>query len=138
MDAEYETVHTVTRYWDGPRGGVADYQGSPHADEVLFNEKEDDWSSLCLLRPIDQETFRLALEDWRRWLRWRAAYDEGRTSLETHPVLPEDQQRHEEIQPVLEERLTIDPRTAIRARGDFRIIGGEWCVRWTPTGEGKP
>ena len=30
MSDEYETVHTMTDYYDGPRGGIAEVNGRPH------------------------------------------------------------------------------------------------------------
>ncbi len=94
IDAGYDKVHTVTDYYDGARAGVADFNGQPHYYECQFDEAKDDWSDVFLLKPIDSETFRLALEDWDIWERWNAAYEDGRVSLDTHPALPEDREKH--------------------------------------------
>jgi hypothetical protein len=42
----------------------------PHAYKSLWDNSEDDWSDAFLLQPIDDETFRLAMEDWDIWNRW--------------------------------------------------------------------
>jgi len=30
LEGEFEAVHTVTVYYDGPRSDIADYQGKPY------------------------------------------------------------------------------------------------------------
>src|SRR5438874_250724 len=84
----YEVVHTVTDYWDGPREGVANYEGQPHYYKCLFDEQTDEWSNIFVLRFLDKETFDLALEAWSIWLRWEAEYHKGKVNLESHPALP--------------------------------------------------
>lgn len=132
MAAEKETVYTVTDYYDGPRRGVADFHGVPHAYESLFDDSEDEWASTFLLRPIDTPTLELALEDWQIFFRWRRAFDEGKAALDTHPALPEDRQRHDQIKLTLDEGLRIEPATQLRAKGHFEVVHGEWRVSWTP------
>jgi hypothetical protein len=117
---DFERVHTVTDWWDGPREGIADFHGEPHIYQCQFDEIEDDWSRTLLLTPVDEETLRLALEDWAIWTRWERAFHEGRTTQATHPALPEDRQRRQEIEVILEGRLTVDPSTAVRVAGEFR------------------
>lgn len=119
MEQKIETVHTVTGYWDGPRSGIANYEEVPHAYEVLFEEVTDEWSDIYWLMPIDNETFLLALEDWMIWKRWEHSYYSGETSLETHPALPEDKERHMQLQLVLKERLLIKPEKSFKAKGRF-------------------
>jgi hypothetical protein len=123
-------VHTITDWHDGARAGVADLSGKPHYYERQFDELKDNWSDDYLLRPLDEETFRLALEDWDIWLRWEAAFHEGRTPRETHPALPEDRARHDELAQVLAERLAVSPETGIKAKGDFKY-GQPTLVKWS-------
>ena len=134
METEYEIVHTMTDYWDGPRGGIAQFQGRPHVYESVFDYATDDRSDIFLLQLIDGETFELALEDWAIWKRWEAAYAAGLTTTETHPALPADRPRHEELQAILSERLRVEPTTAVQVKGDFKVrdAQGTIWVRWTP------
>jgi hypothetical protein len=134
MGIEYEIVYTITDFWDVPRGGVAQYQGKPHAYESLFDYSSDDWSDIYLLQPIDEETLNLALEDWAIWKRWEAAYLAGRTTSETHPALPEEEPRHKELQALLVDRLRVDSSTAVHAKGNFKVRDAEGIVwvKWTP------
>lgn len=128
-ESGYDIVHTITDWYDGARGGIADLSGKPHYYECRWDEAKDDWSEVYLLRQIDDETFRLALEDWEIWLRWDAAFREGRTTQDTHPALPEDRTRHTELAEVLTGRLVITPEKLIKAKGKFQY-GQQTLVKW--------
>lgn len=116
----FEAVHTMTDYYDGPRRGIADFDGRPCLYESLFDDLRDEHDDIFLLRPIDEETLRLALEDWQIWLRWEEAFYAGKATTETHPALPEDRTRHEEIAAALPARLEVLSGPATRAHAIFR------------------
>ena len=139
--APQEEAFTVHDFYDGPRGGVAHYGGVPHAYRSLFLDCERDadgnrLDDVFLLKRIDSRLFDLALEDWAIFLRWRAAFDAGDVDLSTHPALPKDKPRHDEIHDEVEAALQIeddDPEVQrVRARFDYRK--GNWVtfVRWSP------
>ena len=130
--ANFEAVYTMTTFYDGPRGGVADFEGRPHAYASLFDESVG-YSDTFLLMPIDDELFRFALEDWAIWLRWDEAFRAGKTPQETHPALPSDRQRHEELERLIGGRLDPRPELSYRARAEFRpgSPGFGLQVRWT-------
>lgn len=139
MRADYEIVHTVTDYYDGPRGGIANYHGTPHAFTSLFDGSEDDGSDVILLQPIDEETFRMAMEDWAIWRRWELAYHSGQTDAKTHPALPADRNRHDELAIILKPLLEVDAERAVRVRGFFHVEQSHqpcssstsaWIVKW--------
>jgi len=136
MSTDYELVHTITDFYDGPRSGVADFQNKPCFYQCVFDESADDWSAKFQISPIDSETFQLALEDWAIWRRWEKAYYAGQTTLKTHPALPEDRQRFEELRPILTGKLKIDPNDYALAYADFRRRPGTEAkpvveVKWT-------
>jgi hypothetical protein len=64
----------------------------------------------------------LALEDWAIWLRWEQAFYSGRTTLDTHPALPEERARSVELAQLLKPLLVIDEAAVFRARGEFESI----------------
>ncbi len=131
----FERVYTVTGYYDGPREGIASFRGRAHAYTCLFDASKDEYGDVYELRPIDEETLALALEDWAIWRRWRSAFDNGHAALETHPALDEDRARHELIAPQLAQRLASHVGPGTRARGRFRQREGsshEVEVEWTP------
>lgn len=134
-----EPVHTITDWYDGPRRGVANLEGIPHYYECQWYASVDagheaDSDALpgdYLLTPLDAETYRLALEDWAIWERWEAAFAAGTTTQATHPVLPEDRTRHDEIEQLLLTKLVTNSHSCRRARGEFSYAGGRPFVEWT-------
>ncbi len=91
MSDEYDTVHTMTDYYDGPRRGIADVSGRPHVYTSTWADIDtDEEEDVFELHAIDAETLSLALESWAIWLRWEEAFHDGQTNLHTHPALPED------------------------------------------------
>lgn len=127
--ADYETVHTITDWYDGARKGVADLNGEPYYYENHWNEGDQFWSDIYLLQPLDYETFALAMEDWEIWLSWERAFKQGKTTQETHPTLPEDRERHKELERILAERLVVSPETSVKATAEF-IYGQPAKVKW--------
>ncbi len=121
---DFERVHTMTDFYDGPRGGIADLDGRPHLYESEWEDSADDYASTFLLSPIGPDLLALALEDWAIWERWWTAFHSGAATLDTHPALPGDRARHDELEQVLKNRLTIDPENFVRARGTFRTAAG--------------
>lgn len=147
----FEKVYTVPDWYDGPRRGVADYLGAPHLFESTFNDIDDEHGDEFLLWPLSPESVAIALEDWEIWRRWERAFQSGKADRDSHPALPEDRERHDELQTLLvQHRLqpesadarpgslhSRDPATGIRATADF-VPSGEnnghasLLVRWTP------
>ncbi len=119
--AEWDAVHTVSDYYDGSSRGVADYLGEPHVYKCEWDEAADDWSGVFILSPINSEIFQLVQEDWRIWLRWKYACDNGQLGDDDqHPALAIDRNRHEELQVRLALALRVDAAQAIRATPNFR------------------
>jgi hypothetical protein len=123
LEPDYEEVFTVANYYDGPRSGIANYNGAPHFYECIFDEQADDYTELFQLTPIDSATFHLAMEDWAIWRRWELAFHSGKADLSTHPCLPQDYKRHSEIKQILDTRLVTDSKIAITLTGKFEAIG---------------
>jgi len=139
----FERVFTMTDYYDGPRRGIANFNGRPHAYYSPFNHWDDQYDELYELRAVDEHIFRLALEDWEIWLRWEAAFYAGTATLDSHPALPPERVRHVELAQSVETRLAALPGPALRARAVFRISkegavrSRHWLeVQWTPVGPG--
>lgn len=122
MKTDGEVVYTMTNFYDGPAEGIADYEGRPHAYVRTFDDLRDihEDGDLFELWPVDEDTWRLALEDWAIWERWEVAFHGKRTELDTHPALPEDRPRHEALDSVLKARLAPPEEGKVLARGQFR------------------
>ncbi len=135
----FEPVYTMTDFYDGPRRGIASFQGQPYLYQSRFSDIDSDSEDTSLLSPVAPETLEIAIESWRIWLRWEVAFREGRTSEETHPSLPADSARCAELDIELADRLKIDESAAVCALGDFRTrpgssieLGTSLEVEWTP------
>lgn len=131
----FERVHTITDWHDGPRRGVATVNGRPHVFESCWSDIDSDDDDVFVLSPISGEVFSAAIEDREIWTRWEAAYKNGKTTMETHPALPEDRVRHAALAIILSERLVIDERQQFAATAVFRYhvdseprIEAEWTI----------
>lgn len=143
----FERVHTMTDYYDGPRGGIADYNSQPHIYESTFSDDSGGYTDIFRLSPVPNDIFILALEAWQIWLRWETAFHNGQTSQDTHPALPIDRNRHDELEAILKDRLVIDASNCLAASGEFRVRDApEWSgrgfrpleVKWSPTSDAIP
>ncbi|MCW1921038.1 hypothetical protein OKA05_00635 [Luteolibacter arcticus] len=138
MNESTDRVYTMPSFYDGPREGIADFLGRPHLYRSLWTDIDRSQPGIFELIPIDEQTLALALEDWEIWLRWERAYLAGETSQDTHPALPADKARDEELKLLLEPRFAVESLTATTATADFDWPSadspdpGTPCgVRWT-------
>jgi hypothetical protein len=122
-----EIVFTVTDYHDGPLDGIANFQGKPHFYERIFDSAIDDYSDMYRLTPVDDRTFRLAMEAWGIWCRWEVAFDTGRARMESHPALPQDAARHQQLNDILDKALQSSP-SAITRTENFSALGDQRCL----------
>src|SRR5215471_6082747 len=96
--SSYEKVHTMTEYNDGPRRGIADFEGRPHLYVSEWDNDAQDFRELFVLSPVDDEAvFRMALEDFEILRRWEQAFEQDLTTIDTQPALPQDRARHDEL-----------------------------------------
>jgi hypothetical protein len=118
----YEPVHTMVDYYDGPREGIAAFNGEPHLYMSTWADIDSDNEDIFNLYAVDDETLRLALESWAIWLRWEEAFHAGATTQATHPALPVDRDRRDAVEGLLSPRLAdIRARTPdARAHAEFR------------------
>jgi hypothetical protein len=114
-----EQVYTIEDWYDGIIAAVVDCNGRYHYCCGYWDDAQDCFSNIFLLIPIDDETFGLAIEHWQIWLRWNAAYKAGLVTAETHPALPAERERYEELSLLLDERLNFDAPIAFRMKAEF-------------------
>jgi hypothetical protein len=129
----WEHVYTINLYYDGPRLGVADFRGKPHVYESQFSDMDDEYTDRFWLMELEPELFKLVLEDWGIWLRWHAAYQSGDVSLDTHPALPKDRERHEALKQLVGNRLSAEPNESAVVGAEFRNVTKGWetfKVQW--------
>jgi hypothetical protein len=109
----------VWDFYDGPRTGIADFEGRPHYFTCGWDVEGDDYGYLFALVPIDAETFALAQEQWSLWCEWERAYYAGKVTQESHPGHGGHDSRYDELEALLDARIEALADTGIRARGEF-------------------
>lgn len=131
----FETVHTMTDWYDGPRRGVAMVSGRPHLYESCWSDIDSIEDDVYLLSPISDTLLSAAIEDWQIWERWSRAYKSGDATLESHPALPEERTRHTDLQRILKTQLVIDENSKLAATATFRYkaqgeprMEAEWTI----------
>jgi hypothetical protein len=140
-DPVYERVFTVSEYYDGPRQGVANFGDQPHFYDCCFDR--DGYTDLFLLTPLTLTQLEFVLEDWAIWRKWELAFHSGEATKATHPALPADRDRHEQLKSLLGPILRTDPERSVIQRGSFRVVNGSSApagvmrdleVRWSTAG----
>jgi hypothetical protein len=92
-----ERVYTIYEYSDQPRSGIANYEGKAHWFENIFDETSDEYSNDYWLTSLSASQLADAEEQFQIFWRWRQAFDRGEVDLSTHPALPEDVGRYNEL-----------------------------------------
>ncbi|HYX69796.1 MAG TPA: hypothetical protein VE825_11730 [Terriglobales bacterium] len=129
LQPDHEAVHLIHGYQDGPRTGIADYQGHPHWFECIFDDEQDDYSDRYWLTPLDSAIVELAKERFEIFFRWRKAFDSGQVDLSTHPALPQEAQRHRELDDAIQEGVAARSKQRFRVRGKFIPLSGPKRVK---------
>lgn len=123
----YERVYSVTDYWDGIRAGAADYGGVPHIFRSVWRADDDDWDlGRYFLRPISGEQAAWEAEWWAIWRRFASFYRGRRALAAKVPgdwgALPEDLDRHRELEKLLANVRSTSQADCLVATGAFRAI----------------
>ena len=129
----WDRVYTVDDYYDGPRLGIADVDGVPHIYEAEFDHSSDEYGDTYFVSPVNENLLALVLEDWEIWLRWDSAFKRGGVSIESHPALPQDRERHEALKIAIGDRLRVDRVHAkcLKARFETSPHDGGTIVEWS-------
>jgi hypothetical protein len=132
---DWEKVHTVHSYYDGPVLGIADFRGRPHIYERIFEESTDKYSDRYYIATIESELLAWVMEAWEIWLRWKAAFDQGKVKVAVPPAamaLPADHRRHLELKHLIGDRLRAKSEGATVKRAVFRTEQSRALqVRWS-------
>lgn len=114
-----DRVLTINDYYDGPRLGIAELDGVPYIYEAEHDHSTEHFGDTYYLSPVDSDLLVLVLEDWKIFERWDAAFRAKQTSEATHPALPHERARHDELKIAIGTRLRTDPENRVYARGIF-------------------
>jgi len=125
---DWDAVHTIDDWYDGPRSGVADHAGAPHHYRSCWKDRDDvDLDDdHFVLTPLSEEAFRAALELDAIWRRWKDAHREGEPVGDM--TLPADVEPRRRAEQTLQAALATGTVHAVRMRGEFEA--GARRVRW--------
>ena len=139
MTHTFQTVYTVEDYYDGPRSGIADFDGRPHfyrsvyLDTPQWNPDEDRFE----LSPVTPEVLAAACESSAIFKRWDKVHREtpGFTYAEDEfGALPEERTRYRELEQFLESSYAAAAQARrVLVHGEFRVCESSPSrleVRW--------
>ncbi|MEU2495022.1 hypothetical protein [Streptomyces sp. NPDC007883] len=120
--AGFERVHVELHWYDGPRKGIADVQGSPHYFEAIHDywHPDDPYDDEYLVWPVDEASLSLEREQSAVVTDWHEHVAEGtaRTGPPVDVVHGGVDRRYDELQ------AALGPRR--KAPGDARLLVAEW------------
>jgi hypothetical protein len=93
------------------------------ADPMRTNRnltRANNYGDVFLVKPISDELFRLAIEDWNIFLRWEAAFQQGNTTQDSHPALLEERPRHLQLKLLIGNQLAVVPEKSKPVNAVFR------------------
>jgi hypothetical protein len=135
-----DKVYVENAWYDGPRQGIADFNGKPHRFIANFDELTG-YKDTFRLYPIQSEELQLEIEQWSIFVEWNRKYENGEVQVDTHPGHGNINQRYDEIETILKDKRESIPSDYIEAKADFEPIyqqnryeeqGPCYKVKWKP------
>ena len=113
-----EKVYVENDWYDGPRRGIANYNGLPHRFVANFDELKgcDDTFKIF---PVTEEELSLEIEQWKIFVEWNNKYELGEVGTDTHPGHGGINKRWDEIEGVLSPKRNHIPSNALEANANF-------------------
>lgn len=131
-----EIVHSVYDYWDGPQAGAADFHGSPHWYQAVFDKTADEWSGEFDLTPLSPAALDAEKNANRLFQAWNARFKAGLVGPETHPKTAQDPESMR-LRAIVERELRGVPVAArMKGRFEFDRVANSYVVEWISSGSG--
>jgi hypothetical protein len=124
-----ERVYTYVDFFDRPLSGAADFEGRPHWHKCEFNEAADEYEEAYQLAPLPNDILAAAVERQTIFLAWHAAYKAGQTDRSTHPALPDQRARCDELSSIVG-GFVKDADFRINAKAMWSHQKNDVCVDW--------
>jgi hypothetical protein len=131
-----EIVHSVYDYWDRPQAGAANFDGSPHWYEAVFDKTMDEWSGEFDLTPLTPAALDAEIKADGLFQAWNAKFKAGLVGPESHPKTARDPESMR-LRAVVDDELRGVPVAArMKGRFEFDRDASSYVVEWTPPGSG--
>lgn len=85
-----DKIITINDYYDGINLGIATLGGKPCIYESFFYDTGDTSTDLFYLTPIDEDTYKIVMNDWERWIKWVEEHGNAKGWLEQKQIHLED------------------------------------------------
>ena len=115
-----ENVYVENDLYDGPRSGIADFNGSPHRFIANFEDLKG-YSDTFSLFPIPDDELQLEIEQWNIFVQWNKAYEAGNADTNSHPGHGGLNKRWDELESMLSLKRTTIPKTAMKVTANFEF-----------------
>ena len=139
LTAGFTQVRADLDWYDGPRTGLVNIDGSPH-----YYENDDYQQDLrdrdeYFVWPIGDDVAALEVEQWRIFVSWNQRHESGNAALDSHPGHGGIDSRYDELAALLAPHRA-QPPDARRLRAEwrfdhgdrYRLDGTDSWVRWSP------
>lgn len=120
-----ERVYVELDWYDGPREGIANYNGAPHRFRSLFDEANDEYLDRYLVFPIDSQMLELEKEQWQIFVEWNDRYEKGTETTASHPGHGGINPRWDELESLLTKSRNDVPENAKTVSARFQRIDRE-------------
>jgi len=117
-----EHVYMVWDYYDGPVSGIADLNGTPHYFQGIYDEKEQEYSEVFEATPIDDDLLKFALENQAIYREWEIKFQSGLVEKTTHPGNGGQNNRYDELEVLIREKIEALPNPTQILSARFRGI----------------
>jgi hypothetical protein len=126
-----DRILTVNEYYDGPRLGIAEFGGVPHVYEAEFDHSTDEYGDTYFLSPVQPELWRWCWKTGKSGFAGKRLTSTGDADLCSHPALPAERARHEELERLIGSRLKTDPAQRLYCKAEFTVTApGSLMVQW--------
>lgn len=124
-----DRILAIWDFMDRPRSGIATFEGVQHYFECVFDDEADDYSRVYVLKVLPATLEPLVQKRTAIWREWRARFDAGDATLNSHPGLDGSNPRFASLQQTLLSGLAGLP-TAARAIPTFFGKRPDMSVAW--------
>ena len=138
-----EKVYVENDWYDCPRNGIADFNGTPHRFIAHFEDLKG-YSDTFSIFSISDEVLKLEIEQWNIFVDWNNKYEAGEVEINSHPGHGGINKRWDELEKVLSSKREAIPESALKVtavfednnqKNRYEATGPDYGVTWKLSNE---